>query len=1628
MDLDIGALRVAKHGVLARLLLNARDRQSPVETTEQILDAVRHQLLPPTLLDTWLTVSNSDEAIAMALNQGYSCLARKHAIAQLGRRMARPEWECIWNTLGGLQSILALFADFSVLEIKQACSVLGKCNRGRAYPARERSLEQLLRALVPFYHDASTLKTRDKRPLLHFYARLVPACSTHFVAELLDQADHPLLAHVGSAAIARYHPSLVHKIIHQFGVAHPRASDNDKLCWSSYPQLAHDLPTDKRDLTRFSPTMHFLSKLLDDVASNGIAGLSGGETVGLVSGPLLRHAVKNQVSEDQNMHIINVTISYLKRERFAMAWSRAHFGLFSYHLASYWSRRGATMHPALDNALSDFLRLYGATQRHEAYDNTVELISVLFPAVSRDHRHALLLHVTEFFTKPGINLRDLGPDEPLRFDRWSYGWFVDMKPSQALDLLKRVIRSRTDHNFLSLERKDSIFSHPSIPSGRYSDPAILLTYLNRGQEEARAQAEKFTYQMQKKSATAGEHADRAFFAKSAMFYAIASGSLTLYHEVIKWSRRYIKDPMTVRVVFGSGSILTTEGIELLSGMYSGELQVAATAADHWQVAEGNRILFDLFKYACASLNEPSFNVDDWDAVKRTYRLVIEKRMRTASFLQHHGHASEEIIYIKVWRDTLNFLVELESAACKPEHERLCFNSAAGPLSHGTPYSVRTNPVALSSACYLFLDTLAKARDELWKDIRSSYNPATTILGQPWPRGLPVQCLVPFDLGNSEARGFTPFLSSRVANVVFISQLDSEADIPRDEEARSTIGAFVDSYETSLRFHILQLPKGRLRYEEVTRAWQHAMKITQARMVENEAIRFWRSRFESALPLMKLDLPMTELECHEYPILPLTDGDDETQDWDPATNQPAAIKHRKLPARAIDCLLCTSTSTVNIFTSFNEPHVTIPSFEPSPVWEVRDWKLAPAAVEEGLIASALLYIDSTNNKGSRTLAKPFPFSHAVRYPSLILDSDFLLARSRSSTQAIEIVRAMINRVPSALILSLATGTLSTSKEAAQAEDDTTASTTACELLALSTKSDQPQLACNLIMRTVIERPDTSAWHRQLLSRTFLSRLSATDATQLLLNFAKAIEAKLDERFCGKVKDAEAQQPQVKVTTVKHLAQLLNESAFISPDESLGILSSLFRKSTHRDICYAIVESMLTMLTGPATHGASALSNQTLQALQLVIPVVGRLNERSEIQEKEWVGFGQGCKIPAMEDEKSTPPLLGLLLEYASKSSLSGKIRQSLVTDIILPAYEMNRTAYNKWVSCLASRYNAPEDIEVLRSLPSRPNALASLLRQIPELLPEEYFMEWHNYVKTNLVPTAHLSAAIYRMADNLNSESASDFTPSQETNASSHWMRFLNRRTDIFGAFSLASLLQHPHARSSLYLSDPLIKFLQKAVLEQAQILMQEFDELHRSWRDFLAPLRLDRRYNSYETWKKNCAPILETIIARLESYRNDAKWRDDPGRKPSFLPPSFDLRLALFASIKKEEHARLAKEVLGLLGNLIASGRPYHHELDQIKSRILNSVGTVVQVQIACSLGELRDSNDAELSMIDFLRVDLAHWLLRRADQRKEGSTAVLDALEKSELMLSDWRKSKIEEFRMRGALRYDRVTWAGFD
>ncbi|KAL9038483.1 MAG: hypothetical protein Q9180_003109, partial [Flavoplaca navasiana] len=1627
MSLDIAAIRIAKRESLARLFLKSKQRQSPLKTTNEILDAIRQESLPPTIFSTWLTVSKTNDALVLALKQDFSCLVRRHAITELGRRMQRACWERIWDIVGGVDGMLALFADFSVTEIKQACRLLGKRKRSLDSPTRECCIEHLLRALVPFYHNTSNLKSTDQRPLIRFYAQLVPSCSTAFVCEVLDGADNPLSVHVQSAHIARYHPTLVYKIIDQYGCVDMTAATIPGCRWSCYPRLTHDLPTNRRHATGFSPTMHFLLKLLDESASSNLAGIPTGEAVKLISAPLLRLAIKNKVSEDMIMHIISTTLNYMERQYLAMGWNRLYIGSFLEHLASFWSRRGATTHLPLDKALCHFLQLYGANQSHGVYRETVEVVSGLFPVVHRGHRYALLQHIMKHFTKPETNLDDAGCNKSIEFREWSCKWFTDMDPSEASSLLKRLIQSRKEHNFLSLERNRTIFNHPTMPEGRHADPGLLLTYLSRGQEGSLTNATTITRQTQKKSETSREQADRAFYAKSALFYAIASGSITLYHDTLTWSRRFVKDPMTARKIFGGGSVLTIDGIELLTGMYSHDPPHAPLReADHWQIEGGNRILLGLFDIACSSLNEPSFNVNDWDGMKQTYRMVIEQRMRAITSLQRGHHASEKMINERVWRPTIDMLIELERTACKPKHERLSFYSAAGPLSYGATDTDGDNTNRFSSVCYTFLDTLASARDELWKAIRPSYNPAAITLEEPWPKGLPVQCLVPFDIGFSDVKNSTPYLSSRMAKVVFTNGIHSAVDIPRDQEIRSAIGAFVDSYEFALRLHILQTPQGRLRYEEVTGAWQHVIKITRGRMNEEEATRLWRPYFERALPFFKLDLPRTEMESREYPILPQFEGGAGLQEWDPASDQPTTVISRSITARAIDCYLYQPSAIFDVFAPFVEPQVSISAFEPSPLWTVPSAQRGSGAVEEGLIASALLYLDSTGNKGSRILAKPFPSSTQTRYPSLILESESLVSQNHSSNQATEILQAMIDRTPPSLLLQLATGLLGT-------QHDTVQTTIACQLLALATKSDQPHIASELISKVIIGRPETSAWHRQLLSRSFLNRLSATKCLRTLKGFARAIEAKLNKGTENTTKDDPMPQPAVKMTTVKHLAQLLNQSSFISPRESLDILRSLFQKSTHRDIHIAVAEAMLATLTESATTGSSTLTNEVLQALQGFIPIIGRLSERSNIEEKDWDAFRHNGKIPAKEDPDSVtptriPPLFGLLLEYASNGSIPEKIRQAMVQDIILPAYESSKVVDRRDVTVLLSHTGHAEDVDILSTIPPRPGVLLKMLRQIPELLPERYFMEWHDYVKMNLTPGADLVAAVSRVIDHLKPESISDPLLPPSTDASLHWTRFLDQRPHIIAAFSFASLLPH---QSSHQLSDHLISLFQTLVLEQADIIIKSFDEIHQTWRSFLSPLRPPKSQTATDRtkmWEEHCAPILNAIIDRVEAYRNDAQWRDNPSRKPQFLPPIFDLRLMLIESIHHDEYAKIAGEVLNLLNTLIDSGRPYHRALNQTKNRFFGSLRTEAQVHIACILGTIDDTDDNNPSIIDFLRVDLAHWLLRHADRKREGSDAIREAFKKSEVVLASWKRSKVEELRMRGAVGFDRVTWADLD
>ena len=192
------------------------------------------------------------------------------------------------------------------------------------------------------------------------------------------------------------------------------------------------------------------------------------------------------------------------------------------------------------------------------------LIGDLYEVVSRKHRFALLCLIMKHAARPGVDFNDVRQLRAGFCEVWPSRFFTDMEKADARFLLKQLIRSRHDSPLLELEHY-SLFNHCPTPNLRAADPGILQALLDRGEPGAASQAEQGipvsqtpnrvkeisadqeseVRTRQNKSSTSREQTDRAFYAKSAMYYAIASGSLALYLDVVKWSHRFIRDPVGV---------------------------------------------------------------------------------------------------------------------------------------------------------------------------------------------------------------------------------------------------------------------------------------------------------------------------------------------------------------------------------------------------------------------------------------------------------------------------------------------------------------------------------------------------------------------------------------------------------------------------------------------------------------------------------------------------------------------------------------------------------------------------------------------------------------------------------------------------------------------------------------------------------------------------------------------------------------------------------------------------------------------------------------------------------------------------------------------------------------------------
>lgn len=850
------------------------------------------------------------------------------------------------------------------------------------------------------------------------------------------------------------------------------------------------------------------------------------------------------------------------------------------------------------------------------------------------------------------------------------------------------------------------------------------------------------------------------------------------------------------------------------------------------------------------------------------------------------------------------------------------------------------------------------------------------------------------------------------------------DATNDKEMRRAIGQFIDNFDIALAIYVMQCPPGRERDRRVYTAWSHAINaLSHGRLSKNEAELFWRSIFNRAIP--QVGLLDSEIKINtEYPVMPTDVDPREPSEWNPAALVPPEVESRELPATIVDCMIAAPRrlqwSTRH---DFRIPKPETVAVVAAPIWSpqrLKNLRKMPKSVQEGMIATALL-VESSKIEGSSTiLALPFPSESNVRYPSLFLDHDFLLSGDGLNPPANVALSHFIKMVPSTLILKLTVSALDAlSKTPPGSTKLASTERTAYGLLILLSKSDRPHLASNLIVHTILDRPEASSWHRQLLSMSFVRSLSEGQAQSTISLFASSILQGLQHQGTSssiKYKlegSGTSSNRYIKITTVKFLAQALDDANFVPPGYCVDILSKLLQTASHIDIRVAVLDSMLSRLGRYADDSSNALAERLMSALEMVTPILGSLNERKQTKDADWIEAEKTGQLPEVYDDggmRAFPPMLNVMLSVIANHGISSdKLRTGLLRRIVLPVIEKSKEQSARWVRMFTLKHLLPHKSIHIPSVPVRPAILVYLIQKCPSEVPKHILDLHHQFFLTNISPPAGLVQ--------LNTKVNGDIEL-RDSNEGQYWLSLYGQGTGIPTSPIVSMLTQQ--WRSSVVSDGFQISHVQEIVFEQAEALLQLADESFGHWNNFMAalgpPVSQYLSEQDRNAWSANGKPVILRIVKRIDALRTPA-WQRDRNRQPAVLPPTFGLRLWLLdypqlhqSSAPAERCAVFAQQVVSVLREILDLDLAHHAKLDEVQSALSRCLPEDGR-RVACCLGNIKPEDSAKLQEI-LLRVELADALLRKVGLAQIKDDAILQSIR---AMLEAWQKCELEDVRMRG-------------
>ncbi|KAF5865124.1 hypothetical protein ETB97_005365 [Aspergillus alliaceus] len=694
---------------------------------------------------------------------------------------------------------------------------------------------------------------------------------------------------------------------------------------------------------------------------------------------------------------------------------------------------------------------------------------------------------------------------------------------------------------------------------------------------------------------------RLDLAGAALDAGIATSSLDIYASVVHWTKRFMRDPLVFPNLVKE-KLLARDAASLLSCVdIDPRRRPTSLPQLHHVVQQANKIIENLLELILLAIQEPAGKKDLMGWLFAIMSEIIGKRMK--GLYQYHPQLGNEMELVNVLLEPLMPIVlDFERVIHSGEPSMIGVSTQKGLLED---LNCPSHP---TEAVVAFMDKLAERRDRLWEEIRTNADPALCHLGKGWPKGLPVQHLLPnarWTCCALEYRNAAPFVRNRITQIITTSFHDTLSPKPNVrpsgewiDSLRYAIEAYIGAHKTQKQQNLISL-------------FHHYNSEIEVYACENrhhpEQVQMFRRWLRDLAVALEAPEAAAVIWPYNASVLNATflDRDLKSDDvflWDPRHDfhEEDEEESKQIPVTLLYCRMhgvIPRSKTVSLRRK--------PITNPLVIWKLDRESLSKSELsfletQEAIILSAILFLNSTGPQ-KRLLARPFPTIASPRYPAISLDDCFVAYAREDSPHAEYTAKKALEK-------------------------------------AIKAVPDRPELAVDIILRVIQHMLDASSWHRQLKLAILGKRLKPDSAKDFIERFATFTMDGLqrNRRQGGQSMPNMAEaagHPKlfVKTTTVKMLGEVLAVANFLPTTMIMSVLHDLFNASHHVDIRARVISSVICLFD-------IAFDTEAIfRACASFAFIVAGPSETEPTTETDWVNAENGGKLPHISLRGDRPAL-------------------------------------------------------------------------------------------------------------------------------------------------------------------------------------------------------------------------------------------------------------------------------------------------------------------------------------------------------------------------------------------------------